>query len=141
MPLILGLGRRSNPYRAFGDVLYLSDYWSTGVPSAHEIDNLLHDMKRHPLYQCNFDIGCVGTDGTIELPDTIDNFIWECDEWSTKTHYPVRVAAWVRNGAGADLRSEVVMQRLVRQMEKLKPFKTIHFDFEFWAEEQGPHFA
>lgn len=143
LPLILGFGRRANPYRAFGDAVYLSDYWSYGAPSASEIDHLLTTLKRHQIYQCYYSVGMLAADGSFKYPDSGESFMWEADGWCAKQRYPMKFVAWLRKTreATADLRSQNVMRNLTYCLKFVTMFKGVHLDFEFWAEEQGSHFA
>lgn len=141
---MLGLFHKANPYRAFGDCVYLSDYWSFEAPSAREVEKLLMDLKRHQIYQCYYSVGMLAPDGTFKYPDSAESFMWEADGWCAKQKYPMKFVAWLRKGRetpAADLRSQPVMRNLMYCLKFLQMFKGVHFDFEFWAEEQGSHFA
>lgn len=142
-PLLLGFGR-GNPYRAFGDAVYLSEYWSAGAPSRREIDKLLTTFRKMRVYQCYFDAGDLSSTGLLKFPDQADHFMWDADAFCQRENYPMKFVAWVRNArenmGGADLRSEVVVRNFFYGLKYLSMFKGVHLDFEFWAEEQGPPF-
>lgn len=137
---MFGLGRRTNPHRAFGDAIYLSEYWSREASSSKEIAALLVELKKHQIFQCYFDVGSALTDGSVKYPEHAETFMWEADEWCGKNHYPMKFVAWLRRGS-ADLRSDAVIRNLTYCMKYLQAFKGVHLDFELDGEEQGPHFT
>jgi len=142
--MFLGFGK-SNSCRAFGDAVYLSDYWSEGAPSAREIENLLVRLHKFKIYQCYYSIGQIAGDGSFKYPEQAESFMWEADGFCQRKKYPMKFVAWLRNAregkANVDLRSEAVLRNLSYCMRYLTMFKGVHLDFEFWAEEQGGHFG
>jgi hypothetical protein len=126
--------RRSNPFRAFGDAVYLSDHWTRDMPGDRQIQALLGRLRQHQFYQCYWDAGSIEPDGTIRFSPGADSFVCAAEPWCLRQKYPMKFKAWLRNHvdgqAVASLEDPHVIQNVCHYLGYYKMFDGVHFDVE-----------
>jgi hypothetical protein len=137
-----GMSRRTNVFRAFGDAVYLSTYWSDEAPSRHEIADLLAALKKLGVYQLNYEGGSLNADGTIKFPTNAEPFTWEADAWCSRARHPMKFMAWLRNRDGdhtISLATPGLMRNAVYCLNFFSMFRglLLDFDFETFDEQQA----
>lgn len=150
--------RRDNPFRAFGDAVYLSESWTRESPSERQIESFLENLRRFQFYQCYWDGGCCGPEGSMRFLSGADSFLWTAEPYCRKQKVPMKFRAWVRNHRGGDpvarFGRPAVVRNMLHTIAFYKMFDGLHFDYEltdlddaegFWKLVEGvsteqPHF-
>lgn len=132
---------RSNPYRAFGDAIYLSSRWTRGNPGARDIAQLMGRLAGHHVYQCYCDAGCLERDGVFKFDTGFDTFVWSAENWCRENKAQMKYKAWVQNHRKgtrtARIGNRSVTRNVLQRLSFYKMCDGLHFDFKLEGEEDA----
>lgn len=133
--------RRDNPFRAFGDAVYLSETWSVDLPPEREIVAMLDTLRRHQFYLGYWDAGACDPEGHIRFPGSADPFIWTVNPWATRQKYSMKFRAWLRNHEMGDvvapLGHPTVQRNFLHTIGFFGSFSGLHLDAELTSLEDA----